>query len=109
MESLFVAAVDFGSGGPSVPLLRILFALIVGTFAAFIGALWIKRAGGQLPQFFRRVSDDEDQSRIALLQMKRIRPGWDVALIECDEEQYFVLMSQTQAVLLGQSSKGGIR
>jgi len=99
MICTLASVVEFSGG--SISLVRIVFALILGSFLVFVAAIWLKRSGGQLPSLFSSDGDIEARTHISVVAVKRVRPGWDVVLLECGDEEHFVLMSQSQAVPLG--------
>lgn len=91
-----------GGGAPDISLVRVFLALLVCLIVAVLAALLIRqrvKGGGSLPLFTRLGSTS---SRIRLIETRRVAPQSDVCLVECDGQEYLLLLSPAGASVLRQ-------
>ena len=91
-----------GGGAPDISLVRVFLALLVCLIVAVL-AVWLLRqrikGGGTLPLFTRFGTTN---ARIRLIETRRVAPQSDVCLVECDGQEYLLLLSPAGASVLRQ-------
>jgi len=92
-----------GGGGPlNLSLTRIVSALILCLMVAALAALALKRGGGRIDLSRMRglISALPAKRRIEPIETRRISQYADLCLVRCDGEEYLILSSQQQQLVL---------
>lgn len=88
-----------GAASADVSLVRVFLALLFCLILAILAVFIIRqRYGGRLPSFFGRMASTN--SRIRLVESRRIGPQADLCLVDCDGQEYLLLLSPGGPLLL---------
>ena len=97
-----------GQGAPDVSLVRVFLALLFCLIVAALAILFAKyRLGGGMPPLITRMNARD--GRIRLVETRRIGPQSELSVVECDGEEYLLLLSPGGPLLLrsGKARGGG--
>lgn len=86
------AAQQLGGGNaPDISLVRVFLALFICLIIAFLAILLLRqRHGRPFPSWFGRQAP---RARISVLETRRIGPAADLSLIQCDDDEYLLLVT----------------
>lgn len=91
-----------GGGAPNISLVRVFLALLVCLIVAVLAVLLLRQKikGGALPLFSKLGSTTP---RIKLVETRRIAPQSDLCLVQCDREEYLLLIVPGGASVLNRT------
>jgi len=104
LSSAADAQQHLGGGAPAdVSLVRVFLSLFVCLILAGLAILFIRqRYGGRLPAALTRIRSGV--SRLRFVESRRIGAQADLCLVECDDQEYLLLMTPGGPLLLKQSA-----